>query len=198
MPVKPPRRVYTPEFKREVVQYKETTGATFTEVGRKYGIHFTLVSDWCKGGRPHGRRPRGTGEVIPRRSYTLAFKREVVDYRRTTGFSATAVAGHFGIPAHNVMQWCAGRGMSYRGGDEVPITRQRRKSGTLSVTVAATQRALEKVNGHAPPAARGGTGSVVREVLLRLRSLGIDIQQITANGEGGYEVSYTVKETIDL
>lgn len=182
------RRSHTPKFKREVVQYHKASGGTYAATGEHFGIHLTLVSDWVRGGR-------GAPAGDTRTYHPPEYKAEVLKYREDTGATCAATARHFGINQKVVQQWARGYGLKRTG-------RPKGNEKSLSLTVAATQRALDKVNGHAPalmaaPRTGADASGLIKEVLLRLRSLGVQIEQITAKGDS-YEVSYTVKETVDI
>lgn len=144
---------------------------------------------------------RGPGT---RRRHTPEFKQQVIAEVRAMGGgfrdgSHRAVALRYDISPGLVSTWCRGQQLGLAGG-RAPTSKAPgpARNKTLALTVAATQRALDKVNGngHVKVAPAGASG-LIREVLLRLRGLGVQIESITVNGDA-VDVSYTVKETIEL
>ena len=134
---------------------------------------------------PPKKRTRQTYQI-----HDVQFKQEVVAYHRASGGTQRATAAHFGINERTAASWMRGQGLGPSGAPKL--------SASVALTVAATQRALGNMAGAAAKAVADDRGaSVIKEILVRLRSLGIHIDQITRNGDS-YEVSYTVKETIEL
>lgn len=138
-----------------------------------------------------------------RRVYAPEFKAMVVREARSGDWSQGEVARRHGIHFTLVSQWLRGRPSEakVRPPAEKPARRGlHRRTASLALTVAATQRALGKVNGDAPGGALAGSpgaGALIKEVLLRLRGIGIHIESVNVKDDS-CEVSYSVKETFDL
>lgn len=136
-----------------------------------------------------------------RRRYSLDFKRQVAAEANAGGVTYVAIGAKYGIAATVVRMWANGKAMerSDVGTGDPPAppraTKAPKRTTSVALVVEATQRALEKTNGHAPGSM--GAGTLIREVIQRLRSVGVHIEQITVSGDS-LQISYTMKENVEL
>lgn len=199
-----PKRWPMQERQRVVQDYFAAPIGKRSSVLEHYGVSKGTFSRWHKPGQAApAPQPSRT-----RRDYTLDFTLKVLRDLRESGDSQPTVAARHGLHFTVVSQWSRGRTVNSKKALEmldahhVPpaeaggAVRAKRKGNSVALAVRATADALEKVNAPQQPGTQAA-GALIREVLLRLRSLGIHLEHLSVQGDNA-EISYTVKEAIDL
>ncbi len=116
---------YSPELKREVVQYITNNCASIDEASRKFNINKTSIKKWLK----HYEQIGPEAFVLKNNTYSGEFKVNVVEYMHINHLSLLETSFHFSVPDHTtVAKW---ERIYYEEGPHVLLEERRGRSKNM-------------------------------------------------------------------
>ena len=97
------KRKYSNEFRLKIIsEYLSSQFGGFKRIGKKYGIHHSIVKGWVHRYELHG----AEGLFKTSGSYSSEFKIYVIEYMHANNMSLNETAHHFCIPSTStVAKW---------------------------------------------------------------------------------------------